>query len=354
VSGVPNMDHMDIYQLPGFRRSDDEYDLEILSDLQVHQYFKINHAREWHPLHYILSPNATTVQAFLDNLKTIAKLQRPPGAYAKSLMRYLLNDNNGKVLMTEAITALEMHRAAVENQMVFSKIQAQFSKDALKGISASADGRSASATSFNTQPSMSPQKPGSSTALPSTTTTIDLGATDDQPQPKKSYVCLSPTLHGASSAASCCTPPYAGSSESSPELSTISPPSPPLFTLDNKAAEQEADSFFTNAGTTQDILFNSLQEGKSIPSWAKNRPLYTFKLHFKEDWGPRVTSLYEAAKTKSILDHTRVDEIALLSGIVHLNQKHIGFSQSEISKISGEVLNMFYSKEMEDADMRRA
>ncbi|KAF9139466.1 hypothetical protein BGX20_007659, partial [Mortierella sp. AD010] len=44
----------------------------------------------------------------------------------------------------------------------------------------------------------------------------------------------------------------------------------------------------------------------------------------------------------------------LLSGIVHLNKNHIGFSQSEISKISGDVLNMFYSKEMEDADMKRA
>ncbi|KAF8951489.1 hypothetical protein BGZ46_003950, partial [Entomortierella lignicola] len=151
------------------------------------------------------------------------------------------------------------------------------------------------------------------------------------------------------------TPPYAGgSAESSPELSTISPPSPPDFTLAGTLMEQEADSFFTNVGTTQDILFSSLQEGKSIPSWAKNRPLYTFILQLKEAWGLRVTSLYEAAKTKPILDHTHLDEIALLSGIVHLNKNHIGFSQSEMSKISGEVLNMFYSKEMEDADMKRA
>ncbi|KAF9190139.1 hypothetical protein BGZ49_003733 [Haplosporangium sp. Z 27] len=143
----------------------------------------------------------------------------------------------------------------------------------------------------------------------------------DMPQQKKARICLSPfPLHGASSVSSRHTPPYAGGQQI-----------PPL-----------------------NILFNSLQEGKSIPSWAKNRPLYTFILRLKEDWGLRVTSLYEAAKTKPILDHTHVDEIALLSGIVHLNKNHIGFSQSEISKISGEVLNMFYSKEMEDADMKRA
>ncbi|ORZ20847.1 hypothetical protein BCR41DRAFT_26687 [Lobosporangium transversale] len=116
----------------------------------------------------------------------------------------------------------------------------------------------------------------------------------DMPRQKKARICLSPfPLHGASSVSSRHTPPYAGgSADSSPELSTISPPSSPDFTLDGVNVEQEANSFFSNVGTLQDILFNSLQEGKNIPSWAKNRPLNTFILRLKEDWGVRVTSLY--------------------------------------------------------------
>ncbi|KAF9206503.1 hypothetical protein BGZ49_002320 [Haplosporangium sp. Z 27] len=127
-----------------------------------------------------------------------------------------------------------------------------------------------------------------------------------------------------------------------------------LSTLSLHPASRKPMPFFSNAGTMQDILFSSLQDGKCIPSWAKNHPPYTFILQLKEEWGPGVTSLYEAAKTKPTLDYTHMDEIALFPGIVHFNKNHIGFSQSDISQMSGEVLNMFYSKEMEDVDMKRA
>ncbi|KAF9176662.1 hypothetical protein BGZ51_009870 [Haplosporangium sp. Z 767] len=64
--------------------------------------------------------------------------------------------------------------------------------------------------------------------------------------------------------------------------------------------------------------------------------------------------LYSKAKTKGDLDHTHVDDIALLSGILHFNQKHVGFSAKEIAVISAQVLENFYSQEMEDVDMQRA
>ncbi|KAF9188112.1 hypothetical protein BGZ49_003979 [Haplosporangium sp. Z 27] len=177
----------------------------------------------------------------------------------------------------------------------------------------------------------------------------------DVSRQKKPRTCSSPSpLYGASSVSSRHTPPYTGGSDSSPELSTISPPSPPDFTLDRETMKQEADSFFASSGSLQDILLSNLQDGKCVPKWAINRPLYIFKLKLREEWGPRVTNLYEAAKTKPVLDHTHIDEIALLSGIVHLDQTHVGFTPMEMSKIMGEVLQTFYTKEMEETDMQRA
>jgi hypothetical protein len=39
--------------------------------------------------------------------------------------------------------------------------------------------------------------------------------------------------------------------------------------------------------------------------------MYQFELQLQdEDWGHRLTSLYEAAKTRAVLNHSNVDEIA--------------------------------------------
>ncbi|KAF9925861.1 hypothetical protein BGZ67_008412 [Mortierella alpina] len=155
--------------------------------------------------------------------------------------------------------------------------------------------------------------------------------------------------------AACRTPPYNNSFNlSSPESLGRSTPPPPVF-VPLKAAQDEAShAFFTSGGSLQDIVFNNLREGRSLPSWAKDRPLYTFDLQLQDSWGLRVTELYKVAKTKSDLDYTNVDEIALLSGILHFNQKHVGFSAKEMATISAQVLQKFYSQDMEDRDMQRA
>lgn len=44
----------------------------------------------------------------------------------------------------------------------------------------------------------------------------------------------------------------------------------------------------------------------------------------------------------------------LLSGILHLNRKHIGFSAKEVANVGAEVFLRFYSQDMEDKDMQRA
>ncbi|KAF8922792.1 hypothetical protein BGZ58_003778 [Dissophora ornata] len=44
----------------------------------------------------------------------------------------------------------------------------------------------------------------------------------------------------------------------------------------------------------------------------------------------------------------------LLSGVLHLNKSHIGFTDNEMKTISKEVLEGFYSQEMKDEDIKRA
>ncbi|KAF9079770.1 hypothetical protein BGX23_003275 [Mortierella sp. AD031] len=139
---------------------------------------------------------------------------------------------------------------------------------------------------------------------------------------------------------------------SSPGESTLSPP--PSFDF-GRNVDEMADTFFSGEGSLQDILFGSLQDGGTLPAWAKDRPAYQFELRLQdEDWGHRVTNLYEAAKTRAVLNHSNVDEIALLSGIVHLNKTHIGFSEQEIKAITADVVELFYSQDMRDNDLQRA
>ncbi|CAO3568614.1 unnamed protein product [Mortierella alpina] len=164
-----------------------------------------------------------------------------------------------------------------------------------------------------------------------------------------------PDTENILSSSACRTPPYNQSlSLSSPEPFNQSPPPPPIFVSQKSSHDEASHAFFTSSGSLQDIFLDNLREGKSLPSWAKDRPSYTFNLQLEDSWGPRVTELYNAAKTKADLDHTHVDEIALLSGILHFNQNHVGFSAREMATISAQVLQTFYSQDMEDKDMQRA
>ncbi|KAG0059944.1 hypothetical protein BGZ90_004269, partial [Linnemannia elongata] len=187
---------------------------------------------------------------------------------------------------------------------------------------------------------------------------IDFDGRETPPQKKarnklvKEYDSSPVPLRVRSSQSSSYAPLFAeGSAPSSPEQSTLLPPSPPNFI---KIVGQEADAFFNSAGSLQDILLSNLRDGHTLPPWAKDRPSYTFKLRLRDDWGPRVTDLYKAAKAKAVLDHTHIDEIALLSGILHLNKSHIGFTEQENKAISREVLETFYNQDRKEEDIQRA
>ncbi|KAG0247410.1 hypothetical protein BG011_001560, partial [Mortierella polycephala] len=92
--------------------------------------------------------------------------------------------------------------------------------------------------------------------------------------------------------------------------SSQSSPAPPKFAPQKDTEYEASHAFFTSGGSLQAIFLDNLREGHSLPSWAKDRPSYTFELQLQGNWGPRVTELYNAAKAKADLDHTHVDEIA--------------------------------------------
>ncbi|KAF9919439.1 hypothetical protein FBU30_011029 [Linnemannia zychae] len=149
------------------------------------------------------------------------------------------------------------------------------------------------------------------------------------------------------------TPPLLRDSPS-PEQSCPSPPVSPKLIPQKDALSEESHAFFNSAGSLQDIILGNLRDGRSLPAWARDRPLYTFKLQLRSDWGPQVTELYETTKAEPVLDHTHIDKIAMLSGILHLNKNHVGFSEKEIKTITQEVLETLYSQDMKIEDVRRA
>lgn len=58
---------------------------------------------------------------------------------------------------------------------------------------------------------------------------------------------------------------------SSPGESTLSPPPSLDF---GRNVDELADAFFSGEGSLQDIMFGNLQDGGTLPAWAKDRPAY--------------------------------------------------------------------------------
>ncbi|KAF9171102.1 hypothetical protein BGX21_008094 [Mortierella sp. AD011] len=137
------------------------------------------------------------------------------------------------------------------------------------------------------------------------------------------------------------------STENSPILLTTSVSSETISTFDN------AVEFFSQSQHLQDVVLEILQKGKVLPAWARDRPTWQFQMRVGEkDYGLDVTSWYNQARTNHSLIHNDVDKIALLSGIVHLYDKHHDLDKQAIAYIRNVCLNSIYSAE--DEDMRRA
>ncbi|KAF9276174.1 hypothetical protein BGZ74_003738 [Mortierella antarctica] len=175
------------------------------------------------------------------------------------------------------------------------------------------------------------------------------------------------------------TPPIdRGSGSSSP---TLSPPPRPLFDVNTDDNEQEEDevveggaasNVFDNHekasagnGPEEDEVFDGRPSGNAFDgpvaaagtvdmSWIQRRPAFIFSLPLTKDWGPRVTECYNEIKKKTFLNYKQVDEIALLSGVLHFDDKHVGFEAAEMSAITNEVLRRFYTKDLQEKDLKRS
>ncbi|KAG9319511.1 hypothetical protein KVV02_002816 [Mortierella alpina] len=118
----------------------------------------------------------------------------------------------------------------------------------------------------------------------------------------------------------------------------------------------DVDAFaFFNKRDPKDILFDSLQDGKRLPQRIWNQPDYKFVFQLKDlDLGDKITMHYNDVRKQTDLDHTKVDRIALMSGIVHICDGYFGLSSSDTTALHNAVVDLYYSKELADADIQRA
>jgi len=89
---------MDCFSLPGFRKFREDQKTTKLEKIEVHSYFKKAPLSEWHPSHFASCPDCTQIQAFLQGLKIVSKMQVLSGAYASSLGRSLRNTDSNSML----------------------------------------------------------------------------------------------------------------------------------------------------------------------------------------------------------------------------------------------------------------
>ncbi|KAF9274328.1 hypothetical protein BGZ88_003111 [Linnemannia elongata] len=165
-----------------------------------------------------------------------------------------------------------------------------------------------------------------------------------------------------------------GSGSSSP---TLSPPHRPLFDVDSDENEREQDEV-ADGGAAINVLddheevsgdkkaeadgrpSNNIFDGPVAAteagdmSWDQLLPAYTFSLPLTKDWGPQVTEAYNKIKKMTSLNYKQIAEIALLSGVLHFNEKHAGFEAAEMSTITNEILHRFYTKDLQEKDLKRS
>ncbi|KAF9948268.1 hypothetical protein BGZ70_002282 [Mortierella alpina] len=120
--------------------------------------------------------------------------------------------------------------------------------------------------------------------------------------------------------------------------------------------KDDVDAFaFFNKRDPKDILFDSLQDGKRLPQRIWNQPDYNFVFQLGGlDLGDKITMHYNDVRKQTDLDHTKVDRIALMSGIVHICDGYFGLSSSDTTALHNAVVDLHYSKELADADIQRA
>ncbi|KAG0274869.1 hypothetical protein BGZ96_004060, partial [Linnemannia gamsii] len=125
------------------------------------------------------------------------------------------------------------------------------------------------------------------------------------------------------------------------------------------AIQHHADdpiTFFTSTTEHQhrEYLLQALHDGKQLPRNC-DRPDYTFTLPLGgKDWGARMTRMYDATRQKAILTCQDLNEISVLSGVLHVDEEHAHLSKDEILQIRRDVLQKFYTNAQQEEDLKRA
>ncbi|KAF9347662.1 hypothetical protein BGX34_002964 [Mortierella sp. NVP85] len=116
----------------------------------------------------------------------------------------------------------------------------------------------------------------------------------------------------------------------------------------------DPNAFFTGPTEHQrrECLLQALHDGKQLNI---DRPDYTFNLPLDgRDWGPRMTRIYNVARQKEVLTSQDLNEVAVLSGVLHVNEEFAQFSKDEILQIRQSLLQMFYTDTQQKEDLKRA
>ncbi|KAF9083101.1 hypothetical protein BGX23_011781 [Mortierella sp. AD031] len=67
-----------------------------------------------------------------------------------------------------------------------------------------------------------------------------------------------------------------------------------------------------------------------------------------------MTSIYNATRQKAVLTFQDLNEITILSGVLHVDEEHAHLSKDEILQIRRDVLQIFYTNAQQEEDLKRA
>ncbi|KAF9115636.1 hypothetical protein BGW39_002993, partial [Mortierella sp. 14UC] len=67
-----------------------------------------------------------------------------------------------------------------------------------------------------------------------------------------------------------------------------------------------------------------------------------------------MTRIYDATRLNENLTFRDLNEIAILSGVLHVDEEHAHLSKGEILQIRRDVLQTFYTNEQQEEDLKRS
>ncbi|KAG9060835.1 hypothetical protein KI688_007904 [Linnemannia hyalina] len=108
---------------PTFKGS---YNPDVLSQLDIDDYFKNTHPQSWHPMEFVSKRRVESLAVFVTGLEIVGKIRSPPSAYARSWISFLKTEA-GLILQRKALSVIVIRREAEKQTIVLTELQAGFS-----------------------------------------------------------------------------------------------------------------------------------------------------------------------------------------------------------------------------------